>query len=415
MDVSESLSTGRPPTVIPLSATTTARVVVPVCRVQTHKHADVVDMKWLPRCVRLLRKAQTRDSYHSTQQHDESVDESECLLAVIFANDPFVYVYDAETASSRPMLTLEHADGRTHGGSSASLLYMRSRSVSDRCVRHQVLTGSNRSGCIRLWNLIPSSSGGSGSNSVKRSVWAIPADPQGASGHLGSVVSLHQVCVADLGPYCGDSRQKERKAQHSIRNGNDRMSNVYMSDLMGTMSLDPYAIRSRTEEISSMAGWSAEQRGNSHCSYSLLVSVTSRGILCVWDTAEERCRENVPAFGSSSACHPINLCRLDLLRVLNADENSDCSDSVVSVSYQGRGDGCPMHDEKAFVKFASNSIVCVDLGAMPCRVQYIHRVRTGRVIVGSTESPVDEPPRCRARELCVLPVGCAPQGAQVGQ
>lgn len=339
------------------------RVLEPVCRIVSARKTDIVGIAWIPRCARPPRQTHSNRQPPSQLYNDE--DDAECLLAVTLANDPFVYLYDAESWMGRHFAVFEHADGRTHGGSNSSIMYIRSAASlrggggSQRAPQlHFILTGS-WSGHIRMWNF----------NDFKRPLWTVPGDPLGAAEQLGCVVSLHCIVLSAEDAYREKKMSGGRKVGAMV---SSRSSEI-----------DPYAITDDT-----FYGGSTASRPAS-VDLQVVVSVTSRGVLCLWDISEENCRGNLPAFGCDAAYHPINLCRVDIISLLGGGR-----DAVVGVSVTSGLNGA-----RAVIKFSSMSIICISLP--DCRVIYCNRLI--RCALG------DE----ICNDVCVLPVGSAPVGSEV--
>lgn len=357
------------------------REVEPVCRLSTHKRADVVDIAWLPRCAR-PRKASVSSNPHTQKAEEYNADvDTECLLAVALANDPFVYLFDAETCSGRPCCVLEHADGRTHGGSNTSILYVRAAAsyssvggAQTAPRNHRVLAGS-RNGIIRMWNF----------SSTKRPLWALAADPIGASDHIGSVLSLRQIILHNSDVY---------KRHKAIGKRGDSLETS-----MSSLSVDPYVISTDDDGTVKSPLDSRPQKCET-----IVVSVTSRGILCIWDVEEANCRGNQPAFGTGALFHPVHLHRMDLVQLL---ENGP--DSVLSVSYQETCDSGRNVAVTAVVKFVSSSVLAIDLST--CCVEFAYVSTVSKPLV-SAEDVVRSEPKCR--EIGVISADASPRGTQVG-
>lgn len=356
--------------------------IEPVCRLALHKRADVVDLAWMPRCAR-PPKANSAPSSAAAQRYNKE-DDFESLLAIAFANDPFVYVYDVESMSGRPLIVLEHADGRTYGGGAVSVIYIRCAASmaggggnQSAPQYHQILSGS-KNGYIRMWNF----------RNSKRPMFEVPADPVGSLQHLGSVVSLQVISVLRNGVY-------------AVKKSSGRSSTEALAVGMRALNLDPYDIQGDPPDV--IAQRNRDFRLNR--THQVVVSVTSRGVLCVWDISEESCRGNVPAFGCHQEYHPVNLKRLNLLNLLG-----NGPDSVTSVSYQsGIGDGCDTFT-RAVVKFASSSVMCLDLSQ--CSVEFVYRVPWRKFpVIGNDELVIPAESKCG--HVCLLSVNTAPLGTTV--
>lgn len=225
---------------------------------------------------------------------------------------------------------------------------------------------------------------------MQRPVWTISADPHGVAGHMGSVVSLARVRVSDLSCF-GERKQPKGVAQRKQRGD--------LAESMNDLSLGPYDIpdkgsgKSRSIELST----APEEQ--------VIISITSRGVLCVWDTAEERCHGNVPAFGASTAYHPINLYRLDLMKYVDGGAH----DSVISVSFQNASSGTSC--ARAIVKFQSAAVACVNIAT--CHVEYVYAawVSRYRFRADSEDSQFRRDSVCR--DVGVLPAGSTAHGTEV--
>ena len=298
-------------------------LIEPACQLRTHKRADVVDITWLPRSARPL-KSQRPYSNEICNNVEEDMD---CLLAIIFANDPFVYLYDVEQNSGRPFSTLQHREG----GSNSCIHHFCLPSNKFAPQNHQLLAGS-RNGRIRLWAV----------NNTKEPNWTIPADPRGAESFIGSVVSLMVLNVNDV---ITPSNEKNVNSKTDIQSNDD-----------------PYAIKDNNT-----IGGALNSITKTHPKSTLVVSVTSLGILCVWDITEKRCRSNTPAFGFSSSYWPINLRRTDLACW-------SLGGRVISVQYQDSAVDSGNPDFKAYALLSSGSLVCVDI--LSCDITHEYRLGT---------------------------------------
>ena len=221
-------------------------------------------------------------------------------------------------------------------------------------------------------------------SSPKRPLWDVSADPLGASDHIGSVLSLRQIIVDNSDVY----KRSKNKSKH--------IGGLEVS--MSSLSEDPYAISS--DKDGSKSSPLGERLPKCE---TIVVSVTSRGILCVWDVEEENCRGNQPAFGSGASYHPVHLHRVDLVQLLGSGP-----DTVAAVTYQESCVSGRNVAVTAVVKFVSTSILAINLSTCCVEFAFVNTVRWPDV---SRADIVRSGPKCL--EISVISAGALPRGTQV--